>query len=103
MTLVLMILFLVHCGFYDTDVCDGVYESHICFFVAAEDKESAKLQAKQHADYKKKRMHIDGLQEITAVDGWKIDLKKDALLEGKTILTSHLHRELATKPANPLS
>jgi hypothetical protein len=95
-----MNLFLIHCGFYDTEVCDGVYESHICFFVAAKDKESAKIQAKNHPDYKKKRMHIDGLQEIIAVDGWRISLEKDLTLGDKTILTSHLHRELATKPAN---
>lgn len=27
----LMNLYLAHCGFYDTEVCDGLYESHVNF------------------------------------------------------------------------
>lgn len=38
-------LYLVHCGFYDTDLCNGIYESHVNFFVAASSTDEARVNA----------------------------------------------------------
>ena len=40
-----MKLYLVHCGFYDKDICDGLYESHVNFFVSADHFEEARQKA----------------------------------------------------------
>ena len=37
-----MKLFMVHVGFYDDEVGEGIYESHINIFVAAGNPKSAK-------------------------------------------------------------
>jgi hypothetical protein len=90
-----MRVFLVHCGFYDADVCDGLYESHVNFFVAANDFDEAKLMAKQIPEFKSKRMHVDGLQEISAVSGYRISLTADSGLSGGSIILNYKHRELS--------
>ena len=41
-----MKLYMVHCGFYDADICEGLYESHVNYFVAAEDFAGARARAK---------------------------------------------------------
>lgn len=41
-----MKLYMIHCGFYDPDLCDGLYEGHVNFFVAAESFEDARAKAK---------------------------------------------------------
>tara|TARA_Y100001970_G_C13978164_1_gene721703 strand:+ start:21 stop:296 length:276 start_codon:yes stop_codon:yes gene_type:complete len=71
-----MRLFLVHAGFYDENVSDGFYESHTNFFIVAENVKSAKLKTKEIPEYKKKKMHIDGIKELDAVNGYKIILEK---------------------------
>jgi len=94
-----MKLYQVHCGFYDLDLCDGVYESHVNFFVVAESFEDARVKAREIPELKAKKMHVDGIVEIQAVQGAKIVLEKSAELQGRTILISHRHRELAPKSA----
>ena len=94
-------LYLVHCGFYDPELQDGIYESHVNVLVAATSFEEARAKAKLDPDFQKKRMHVDGLQEIEAVRGYRISLEEDASLEGKSLVTSNRHRDLAPKPANP--
>ena len=96
-----MKLYLVHCGFYDKDVCDGLYESHVNFFVAAESFEEAKLKAKLIPEFQAKRMHVDGLQEVEAVNGYKLSLEQDTALNGQTIILNNKHRDLAPKPTQP--
>ncbi len=93
-----MKLYLVHCGFYDSDLCDGLYESHVNFFVAAESFEDARNKAKLIPEFKAKRMHVDGLQEISAVSGHRIQLQEDSELDGRTMILNHKHRDLASKP-----
>lgn len=93
-----MKLFQVHCGFYDLTLCDGQYEAHVNFFVAAEDFESAKLAAKALPEFQIRKMHIDGLVEFEAVGGHRLMLEKDETLEGKTLLRGNRFRELAPKP-----
>ncbi len=93
-----MKLYLVHCGFYDAEVCDGLYESHVNFFVSAESFEDARARAKLLPDFQNKRMHVDGLQEIHAVDGFRVHLEYDASLGNKTEIINFKHRDLAPKP-----
>lgn len=93
-----MKLYLVHCGFYDTEVCDGLYESHVNFFVAAESFEEARSNAKLLSEFQSKRMHVDGLQEIQAVSGYRVSLEQDQSLDNKTQIINIKHRDLAPKP-----
>ena len=92
-----MKLFLIHCGYYDSALCDGLYEGHVNFFVVAKSFDEAKIQAKLIPEFKTKRMHIDGLQEIAAIDGYRIRLEESPDLQGGSILLSHRHRDLAPK------
>ena len=92
-----MKLFLVHCGFYDTDLLDGVYESHVNFIIPAESFEDARTKVKLEPDFQKKRMHVDGLQLMDAVKGYRITLSHDSMLEGQSLITSNRHRDLAPK------
>lgn len=93
-------LFLVHCGFYDHELCDGAWEGHANFFVVGTDVPEIKLKVKRLPEYSAKRMHIDGIQEIMAVEGRTISLEFDKHLNNETIIINHKHRELA--PAKPL-
>jgi len=90
-------LYMVHCGFYDSEILEGNYESHVNFFVAAQDFEDARNQAKLLPDFMRKKMHVDGLQEIQAVGGHRLELKTDPALHGSTVLVSNKLRELAPK------
>ena len=72
-----MKLYLIHTGFYDPNIMDGLYEHHTNYFVVAENVNSAKKQARQNPIYKKKKMHIDGIQELRVVDGYSIKLVED--------------------------
>ncbi len=72
-----MRLFLVHAGFYDENVSGGFYESHTNYFIVAEDVKDAKSKAKEIPEYKEKKMHIDGIKEVDAVNGYKIVLEKN--------------------------
>ncbi|MGE0615254.1 MAG: hypothetical protein AB7P04_06410 [Bacteriovoracia bacterium] len=93
-------LFLVHCGFYDLEVLDGVYESHVNFVVAAESFEAARAKVKLEPDFQRKRMHVDGLQLIEAAQGYRVRLEADPRLEGKSTVISNRHRDLAPKSAS---
>ena len=43
----------------------------------AEDVKEAKKKAKEIHEYKKKKMHIDGIREIDSVDGYKVVLERN--------------------------
>jgi hypothetical protein len=92
-----MKLYLIHCGFYDAEVFDGVYESHVNFFVAAESFDDARARAKLNPVFKGRKMHVDGLQEIGAVDGHRVVLEKDAALGESSLIVGSRHRDLAPK------
>lgn len=91
-------LYLVHCGFYESDLCDGIYESHVNFFIAASSFEEARSMAKSLPAFKNRRMHIDGLQEIALVDGFRINLHEEESLKGQTVINSQRHRDFAPPP-----
>ena len=90
-------LYLVHCGFYDTSLLDGIYESHVNFFVPAESFEEARVNVKFEPEFRDKKMHVDGLQEIHTVQGYQVIVQEDPSLEGKTKIISSRHRDLAPK------
>ena len=69
-----MKLYLVHVGFYDPNIMEGLYEQHANFFVVGENVKDAKKKARQNSIYKKKKMHIDGIQELNIIDGYRINL-----------------------------
>ena len=62
-----MNLYLVHCGYYDNEISSGIYEFHVNFMVAAMSFEDARAKAKEIPEFRAKKMHVDGLQEIAAV------------------------------------
>tara|TARA_B100000214_G_C23823682_1_gene560877 strand:+ start:439 stop:717 length:279 start_codon:yes stop_codon:yes gene_type:complete len=72
-----MKLYLVHAGFYDENISGGFYESHTNYFIAANDVKEAKIKAKQIPEYKKKKMHIDGIKVIEKVENYSIQLLED--------------------------
>lgn len=88
-------LYLIHCGYYDTGMCDGLFESHANLFVVAENFEKARVEVKKSDLFQKYRMHVDGIQEITAVQGHEIQLKEVPSLNGDSVIVSHKHRDLA--------
>ncbi len=90
-----MKLFLVHCGFYDSEVAGGIYESHVNYFVVARDFDEAKSKIKENADFKTKKMHIDGLQQVDAVDGYRVTCESESALAGQSVLVNYKHRQLA--------
>jgi len=73
-----MRLFMVHVGFYDAEVGEGLYESHMNFFIAASNAKSAKKKAFNMEQFKAKKMHIDGIKEISDVEGYKVALEKSS-------------------------
>ncbi len=89
-----MKLFLIHCGYYEEISGHKTFESHSNFFVSANDLSEAKSKAKLNPDFKKKRMHIDGIMEILSVDGYEVQLIKKNSSSGDEII-SHDFRELA--------
>ena len=74
-----MKLYLVHVGFYDPNIMEGLYEQHANFFVVAKNVVAAKKKARENTVYKKKKMHIDGIQELKIIDGYRINLIRDDL------------------------
>lgn len=95
-----MKLYSVHCGFYDNETGDGIYESHINLFVAAVSFDEARQKVKSLDIFKNKRMHIDGLQEIQLVDGYNITLSQSTTQPGLTKVISYKHRDLAPRQSN---
>ncbi|RYZ58682.1 MAG: hypothetical protein EOP07_06270 [Proteobacteria bacterium] len=81
-----MKLYVVHCGFYDASDAAAIYENHANHYITAESFEDAKAQVKGLKQFRNKHMHIDGIQELVAVNGYRLTLTKDSMLEGKTQL-----------------
>jgi len=61
---------MFHCGYYPED---DIYEQHRNFFVVAENINRAeeRLASKMPKSY-----HIDGVLELTMVDGYRIKLEE---------------------------
>ncbi len=94
-------LYLVHCGFYDSDISDGLYESHTNYFVTGTDFDDARAKVKLKPEYLKKKMHVDGIQEIQVVEGQRILLKADEPFLNQDVIINVKHRDLAPKTITP--
>ncbi len=73
-----MKLYFIHCGFYDEEISDGIYEFHVNIPVVADCIEEAKKKVRLAPHFKEKKMHIDGIQEIEAVEGYSIAFVKNS-------------------------
>ena len=81
-----MKLFMVHVGFYDLSIGEGIYETHLNYFLAAENAKDAKAKAQSLEEFKSKSMHIDGIKEINNVEGYEVILKEtDTTSEGEIL------------------
>ncbi|UYL09378.1 DUF1543 domain-containing protein [Bdellovibrio sp. SKB1291214] len=79
-------LYNVHCGFYDKTVTGGLFEGHTNILVVADSFADAKNKIKGKSEFKRLKMHIDGIQEIDTVDGYAISLKEQPALANTTVL-----------------
>jgi hypothetical protein len=70
-----MKLFIVHAGYYDNEI--GIYELHTNFLIAAADVSDVKKLINEREIFRKKNMHIDAVQEIEVVDGYRVMLVAD--------------------------
>lgn len=61
-------LFIVHCGFYDSEIYNGKYEFHVNIPIIAADESAAKVQIKKCPKFQARKMHIDGIHEINFVE-----------------------------------
>lgn len=71
-----MNLYIAHVGYYDPEI--GIYELHSNLLVVATDIRVARDIIKSKEIYIKKRMHIDGIEEILNVDGYSIKIEADS-------------------------
>jgi len=74
-----MKMYLIHAGYYNPEIMGGLYEQHTNYFIVAKSVIDAKKRARQNSLFKKNKMHIDGIQELIAIDGYRIKLIKDDL------------------------
>jgi len=77
-------------------VCDGLYEGHVNYFIAAQTFDDAKIKVKSLDEFMIKKMHVDGIQEVQLVNGYKVNLILDQQSLGQTKIVNFKHRELAS-------
>ncbi len=81
-----MNLYMVHVGYYDPSIGEGLYEVHMNFFTVAKNSKNAKEKILDLREFKDKKMHIDGIKELSYVDGYKVYLKEEDSQEEEEIL-----------------
>ncbi len=94
-------LYLVHVGYYDPGLGNGLYENHANFLVAAESFEEARAQAKEMGLRHGHRVHIDGMICVEGVQGYRVQLTPDPELGNADRFVNNKDRELAPKTSNP--
>jgi uncharacterized radical SAM superfamily protein len=79
-----MNLYIAHVGYYDPEI--GIYELHANIHVVAADIKTARDAIKNKPIYQSKMMHIDGIQELLAIDGYaiKVDTTSTVSMTNKT-------------------
>ena len=82
-----MNLYMVHVGYYDSSVGEGIYEHHMNFFIAAENPKNAKEKVLELKEFQDKSMHIDGIKELSYVDGYKVSLSEEKNPKKQEILS----------------
>ena len=53
-----MKLFMVHVGFYDKSIGEGIYETHLNYFIAAEDSKDAKTKTHALKEFQERTLLI---------------------------------------------
>lgn len=81
-----MKLYFIHCGFYDEEISDGIYEFHVNIPIAAESIEEAKRKVRCAPQFISKKMHIDGIQEVESVEGYSVQVAKAATSDEPGVL-----------------
>ena len=66
-------------------VSNGLNVGCYNYFVVAKNLKDSIKKARQNSAFKKNKMHIDGIQELNAVDGYQIKLVKDNLINDMVI------------------
>ena len=87
-----MTLYFIHCGFYDEEILDGIYEFHVNIPVIADSIVTAKAKVRTNSAFRAKKMHIDGIQEIKVVDGFRIQF--EASPEAASVVNNIPYRDL---------
>ena len=90
----IMNLYMVHVGYYDKNIGDGIYEVHLNYFVAAQNPKEAKTKTQSFDQFKEKSMHIDGIKEISNVDGYEVILRETSESSEETIIHYDEAKEL---------
>ena len=80
-----MKLYLIHTGFYDPKIMDGLYEQHTNFFLVGNNLKEVSKKVRGNVLFKKNKMHIDGIQELNVVEGYRVKLEKDDLIDDTVI------------------
>lgn len=88
-----MKLYFIHCGFYDDEISDGIYEFHVNIPVVAANVEEAKKKVRTVPQFAAKKMHIDGIQEIESVEGHTITFTKN-VVSSETGINNIRYRDL---------
>ena len=57
------------------------------FFIAAENPKKAKEKVLELKEFQDKRMHIDGIKELSYVDGYKVSLSEEKNPQKQEILS----------------
>ena len=82
-----MNLYMVHVGYYDPSIGEGIYEHHVNFFIAAESPKKVNEKVLELKEFQDKRMHIDGIKELSYVDGYKVSLSEEKNPQKQEILS----------------
>ena len=90
-----MKLFTVHVGFYDRSVGEGLYKTCSNYFTAAENANEAKTKAHSLKEFQANSMHIDGIKEISNVQGFEVILKEGSESEQVKVTSYDEAKELS--------
>lgn len=85
---------MMHVGYYDKNIGDGIYEVHLNYFVAALNPKDAKFKTHSFVEFQEKSMHIDGIKEISFVDGYEVVLKESSEVHDGEIIQYDDAKEL---------
>ena len=90
-----MKLFRVHVGFYARSIGEGLFETHSNCSVAAENNKEAKTKAHSLEEFQANSMHIDGIKEISNVQGFEVILKEGSESEQVKVTSYDKAKELS--------
>ena len=72
----------------------GLYETYLNYFIAAENAKEAKTKAHFWKEFHAKSMHIDGIKEISNVQGYEDILKEGSKSEQGKVISYDEAKEL---------